>query len=33
MHWSVCGASHLGLAKLVKCNQIPGHVTDIEFID
>ena len=36
MHWSLLGVSHLGLAKLVNCNQIVGHVADqdcIEFID
>ena len=36
MHWSLWGVLHLGLAKLVNCNQILGHVADqdcIEFID
>ena len=36
MHWRLWGASHLGLAKPVNCNQILGHVADqdcIEFID
>ena len=36
MRWSQWGVSHLGLAKLVNCNQILGHVADqncIEFID
>ena len=36
MHWSLWGVSHLGLAKLVNCNQILGHVADqdyVEFID
>ena len=36
MHWSLWGFSHLGLAKIVNCNQILGHVVDedyIEFID
>ena len=25
--------SHLGLAKLVNCNQILGHVTDQDYIE
>ena len=36
MHWSLWGVSHLGVAKLVNCNQILGHVADqdyIEFVD
>ena len=36
MYWSLCGVSHLGLAKLVNCNEILRHVPDqdcIEFTD
>ena len=36
MHWRLWGVSHLGLAKLVNCKQILGHVADqdsIGFID
>ena len=33
MHWSLWGVSHLGLAKLVNCNQILGHVADQDYID
>ena len=30
---SLWGFSHLGLAKLVNCNQILGHVTDQDYIE
>ena len=33
MHWSLWGVSHLGLAKLVNCNQIPGHVAVQDYIE
>ena len=33
MHWSLWGVSHLGLAKLVNCSQILGHVADQDYIE